>query len=63
MKLKELSIGEEAQHTMVVRDCWRCCLNCEHFSRKTETCFKFGQRPPAEVIVHGCAAHEPSIPF
>lgn len=39
------------------------CLNCEHFSEKTELCGLYNARPPARVIANGCPSHEWAIPF
>lgn len=40
------------------------CLSCEHFNQQTEGCAKAnGARPPAKVIVDGCPAWYPHIPF
>lgn len=42
----------------------RSCINCEHWiGGKTEMCRLANQRPPATVIVTGCAAHTDNIPF
>lgn len=42
---------------------WQCCLNCINWNARDETCAKFGARPPATIIVHGCRDHENDIPF
>lgn len=38
------------------------CLNCVHWHETKEICTKFNERPPAEVIIHGCEHHD-VIPF
>jgi len=40
------------------------CLNCEYFNEPTELCEAHGNvRPPARVLVSGCATHCPKVPF
>lgn len=39
------------------------CLGCEHFAESSEVCAVYKQRPPARVIVQGCSAFEPIVPF
>lgn len=40
------------------------CINCENWDEKAEGCtLAGGQRPPAKVVVYGCPAWVPYIPF
>lgn len=41
----------------------KTCVNCTHWQSKPELCTKYAQRPPATVIVAGCPAWYPLIPF
>lgn len=42
--------------------CGQNCLKCARFEDDSEICGKYGKRPPAKIIVSGCAGFEPS-PF
>lgn len=59
----------ELRTEMVRRGLWRSCLNCEYWGPPAENeqspshCMKFGQTPPAEVIVVGCPHYLREIPF
>lgn len=33
---------------------WRCCANCENWSRDNDTCWKYKARPPVDVVAVGC---------
>lgn len=39
------------------------CTTCDHFDQRDDTCKKYNVRPPARVIVEGCADHEEKLPF
>lgn len=41
----------------------RTCLGCEHFVADGETCKLANARPPFEVLIRGCNAYDPSVPF
>lgn len=46
-------------------DLYESCLTCEHFNASNEICGKFGQRPPARIIVNACPEYKDNdnIPF
>jgi hypothetical protein len=39
------------------------CVTCEHFADECCTLVQPPARPPAAVIVEGCASYEECIPF
>lgn len=41
------------------------CLNCSHFDADTDMCKKYGQRPPARIIINSCEGYNDvdEIPF
>lgn len=38
------------------------CTTCMFWNEKKEICDKFKERPPTNIIIHGCEYHE-TIPF
>lgn len=55
---------EQEMHKKMVKNfLLSSCINCINWDNKPEECVKFKQRPPAEVIVLGCAEWEQDIPF
>lgn len=39
------------------------CLTCENIDIENNICKKYGSQPPLRIIVAGCAAYDPEIPF
>lgn len=67
-KKAEIALREK----VVKAGLWPCCINCEHWGeymgvtdeeRVYNHCTKYNRFPPEDVIVLGCPAHEPAIPF
>ena len=58
---------ENFHEKLVVKQLVKSCYNCEHFDKEdlggSETCVIWSVRPPAKVIVFGCADWEGEIPF
>lgn len=44
---------------------YKNCLNCLRWSSERDMCIKFNAKPPTEILVYSCEAHEDNddIPF
>lgn len=66
---KSQSFTIKSQTAMVNTYSWECCLNCDHWDEVKEGCKQFADdkgepiKVPAKVIVVGCEAYNPNIPF
>lgn len=48
---------------LILTDIVVSCLNCGNFDANGEACLLYKTRPPAKVMVYGCASWEVLIPF
>jgi hypothetical protein len=43
---------------------WRCCFNCDNWRRSEDSCHKFNEQPPIDVLIVGCSEwFAAGIPF
>lgn len=54
-------LHQKNQDNMVQRMQWTCCPNCRNWL--SGSCQKYNAVPPAKVIVVGCEAWTPDLPF
>lgn len=66
LKVKNIEIARHRinlQDSLIQRDQWQTCINCDDFVKETEECKMHKARPPAYIIVSGCENHTMAIPF
>ena len=57
------SASDIVLQALLDRGAIRSCLNCDLWRDDPQICEKFGERPPAIVIVFGCESHLTDVPF